>query len=74
MPQLEITPSPPGLVEERTAAFNRIRGLIAALGYVLPNGVAQLRRRVVVATCITLSANKPADRFNEKPGGLAPAG
>jgi transposase len=35
-----------GFVEERTATFNRLRGLIAEFGYVLPNGVEQLRRRV----------------------------
>jgi transposase len=35
-----------GFVEERTATFNRIRGLIAEFGYVLPNGVEQLRRQV----------------------------
>src|SRR5215469_12700217 len=33
-----------GFVEERTATFNRIRGLIAEFGYVLPNGVEQLRQ------------------------------
>src|SRR5215469_5791827 len=35
-----------GFVEERTATFNRVRGLIAEFGYVLPNGVEQLRRQV----------------------------
>jgi transposase len=35
-----------GFVEERTATFNRLRGLIAEFGYVLPNGVEQLRRQV----------------------------
>jgi transposase len=34
-----------GFVEERTATFNRVRGLIAEFGYVLPNGVEQLRRQ-----------------------------
>jgi transposase len=35
-----------GFVEERTATSNRVRGLIAEFGYVLPNGVEQLRRQV----------------------------
>jgi len=35
-----------GFVEERTATLNRIRGLIAEFGYVLPTGVEQLRRQV----------------------------
>ena len=35
-----------GFVEDRTATFNRIRGLIAEFGYVLPIGVEQLRRQV----------------------------
>ena len=35
-----------GFVEERTATFNRVRGLIGEFGYVLPNGVEQLRRQV----------------------------
>jgi transposase len=35
-----------GFVEERTATFNRIRGLIAEFGYVLPLGAEQLRRQV----------------------------
>jgi transposase len=35
-----------GFVEERTATLNRIRGLIAEFGYVVPNGVEQLRRQV----------------------------
>jgi len=35
-----------GFVEERTATFNRVRGLLAEFGYVLPNGVEQLRRQV----------------------------
>jgi transposase len=35
-----------GFVEERTATFNRVRGLIAEFGYVVPNGVEQLRRQV----------------------------
>ena len=35
-----------GFVVERTATLNRIRGLIAEFGYVLPNGVEQLRRQV----------------------------
>jgi transposase len=35
-----------GFVEERTATLNRVRGLIAEFGYVLPNGVEQLRRQV----------------------------
>jgi transposase len=35
-----------GFVEERTATLNRIRGLIAEFGYVLPLGVEQLRRQV----------------------------
>ena len=35
-----------GFVEERTATLNRIRGLIAEFGYVLPNGSEHLRRAV----------------------------
>src|SRR6516225_1980881 len=35
-----------GFVAERTATLNRIRGLIAEFGYVLPNGAEQLRRQV----------------------------
>jgi transposase len=35
-----------GFVEERTATLNRVRGLIAEFGYVLPTGVEQLRRQV----------------------------
>jgi transposase len=35
-----------GFVEERPATLNRIRGLIAEFGHVLPNGVEQLRRQV----------------------------
>ena len=35
-----------GFVVERTATLNRIRGLIAEFGHVLPNGVEQLRRQV----------------------------
>jgi transposase len=34
-----------GFVEERTATLNRIRGLIAEFGHVLPNGAEQLRPR-----------------------------
>ncbi len=33
-----------GFVEERTGTLNRIRGLIAEFGYVLPNGSERLRR------------------------------
>src|SRR5262249_32175704 len=33
-----------GFVEERTATLNRIRGLLAEFGHVLPNGAEQLRR------------------------------
>jgi len=33
-----------GFVEERTGTLNRIRGLIAEFGHVLPNGPEQLRR------------------------------
>lgn len=35
-----------GFVEERTATLNRIRGLLAEFGYVLPTGAEQLRRQV----------------------------
>jgi transposase len=35
-----------GFVEERTATLNRIRGLIAEFGHVLPLGAEQLRRQV----------------------------
>jgi transposase len=35
-----------GFVTERTATLNRIRGLIAEFGYVLPNGAEPLRRQV----------------------------
>jgi transposase len=35
-----------GFIEERTGTLNRIRGLIAEFGYVLPNGPEQLRRGV----------------------------
>jgi transposase len=35
-----------GFVEERTGTLNRIRGLIAEFGYVLPNGPEQLRRGI----------------------------
>jgi len=34
-----------GFVEERTATLNRIRGLLAEFGHVLPNGAEQLRRQ-----------------------------
>src|SRR5579863_5817138 len=33
-----------GFVEEHTGTLNRIRGLIAEFGYVLPNGVEHVRR------------------------------
>jgi transposase len=36
-----------GFVEERTATLNRLRGLIAEFGYVLPLGAEQLRRQVL---------------------------
>ena len=35
-----------GFVEERTGTLNRIRGLLAEFGYVLPNGPEHIRRRV----------------------------
>jgi transposase len=35
-----------GFVVERTATLNRMRGLIAEFGHVLPNGAEQLRRQV----------------------------
>jgi transposase len=35
-----------GFVEERTGTLNRIRGLIAEFGYVLPNGPEHIRRAV----------------------------
>ena len=35
-----------GFVEDRTATINRIRGLLAEFGYVIPNGAVQIRRRV----------------------------
>lgn len=35
-----------GFVVERTATLNRVRGLIAEFGYVLPQGAEQLRRQV----------------------------
>jgi transposase len=35
-----------GFVVERTATLNRIRGLMAEFGHVLPNGAEQLRRQV----------------------------
>jgi len=35
-----------GFVEERTGTLNRIRGLIAEFGYVLPNGPEPIRRAV----------------------------
>lgn len=35
-----------GFVEERTATYNRLRGLIAKLGIVLPQKVACLRRQI----------------------------
>lgn len=35
-----------GFVEERTGTLNRIRGLIAEFGYVLPNGPEHIRRGV----------------------------
>ena len=35
-----------GFVEERTATLNRIRGLIAEFGYVVPLGTERLRREV----------------------------
>lgn len=50
-----------GFVEERTGTLNRIRGLIAEFGYVLPNGPEQIRRGIpailealptVVARCV----------------------
>jgi transposase len=33
-----------GFVEERTATINRVRGLLAELGVVLPNRAAEVRR------------------------------
>jgi transposase len=50
-----------GFVEERTATLNRVRGLIAEFGYVLPLGAERLRREmrdlldqlpVRVASCV----------------------
>jgi len=35
-----------GFVDERTATLNRVRGLLAEFGYVLPLGTEQLRRQV----------------------------
>jgi transposase len=35
-----------GFIEERTGTLNRIRGLIAEFGYVLPNGPEHIRRGV----------------------------
>ncbi len=35
-----------GFVEERTATLNRVRGLIAEFGYVVPLGTERLRREV----------------------------
>jgi len=35
-----------GFVEERTGTLNRIRGLLAEFGYVLPNGPEHIRRAV----------------------------
>lgn len=35
-----------GFVEERTATLNRVRGLIAEFGYVLPLGTERLRREI----------------------------
>ena len=35
-----------GFVEERTATYNRLRGLIAEFGIVLPQKVACLRRSI----------------------------
>jgi len=35
-----------GFVEERTAFYNRVRGLIAEFGIVLPQKVACLRREI----------------------------
>ena len=42
-----------GFVVERTATLNRMRGLIAEFGHVLPNGAEQLRRQVPgrLSTC-----------------------
>ena len=39
-----------GFVEERTATINRIRGLLAEFGTVLPNRAAEVRRGAAVAT------------------------
>jgi transposase len=36
-----------GFIEERTATLNRVRGLIAEFGYVVPLGAEQLRRQVL---------------------------
>ena len=36
-----------GFVEERTATYNRLRGLIAEFGIVLPQKVASLRRTII---------------------------
>ena len=36
-----------GFVEERTAVYNRLRGLISEFGIVLPQKVANLRRQIV---------------------------
>lgn len=38
-----------GFVEERTAAINRIRGLLAEFGQVLPQRAAEVRRRAASA-------------------------
>ncbi len=35
-----------GFVEERTATLNRVRGLLAEFGHVLPQGAVQVRRLV----------------------------
>jgi transposase len=34
-----------GFIEDRTATINRVRGLLAEFGHVLPNGSIQVRRR-----------------------------
>jgi hypothetical protein len=36
-----------GFVEERTATYNRLRGLISEFGIVLPQKVANLRRDII---------------------------
>ena len=59
-----------GFIVERTATLNRVRGLMAEFGFVLPNGAEQLRRQVpsLVEQLPTRVASRPAPTIVRRRG------